>query len=168
MAVLHGQQNTLSLPRAIEQEMSRHMYLSLPQEACGVVLGESTASGIRINRFQPIRNAAPDPLHHFSLDQREWIQLFLSDSTVVGIFHTHPHTSPVPSQEDLRALPNFAGILQTYLIGAPDLSVSASDEVERPMLLNAYRIISYEEKSRSAATSSSPSYNLVQMPLNVT
>ncbi|MGO4529192.1 Mov34/MPN/PAD-1 family protein [Paenibacillus sp. 2TAF8] len=170
MAALHGQQNTLTLPRSVEQEMSRHMHLSLPQEACGVVLGETAAGGIRISRFQPIRNVAPDPLHHFSLDQREWIQCFYSECTIVGIFHSHPRTIPIPSKEDLQALPNFAGVVQTYLIGAPDLSVStsASNEATSSMLLNAYQIISNEEQRRRGASSSIPSYCLVPLTLRMT
>ncbi|MCM3131718.1 M67 family metallopeptidase [Paenibacillus polysaccharolyticus] len=168
MAALHGQQNSLTLPRSVEREMSRHMHLSLPQEACGVVLGESAAGGIRISRFQPIRNVAPDPLHHFSLDQSEWIQCFFSDVTIVGIFHTHPRTLPIPSQEDLQALPNFAGMIDTYLIGSPDLSISAPKECESSMLLNAYQIISDETHQRSESSFSLSPYNLVPLTLRMT
>ncbi|KAA8784446.1 proteasome lid subunit RPN8/RPN11 [Paenibacillus sp. 4624] len=168
MAALHGQQNTLTLPRSVEREMSRHMHLSLPQEACGVVLGESAAGGIRISRFQPIRNVAPDPLHHFSLDQSEWIQCLFSDVTIVGVFHTHPCSLPIPSQEDLQALPNFAGLIHTYLIGAPDLSVSAPEDFESPMLLNAYQIISNEEQEPSGASFPLHPYSLIPLTLRMT
>ncbi|WP_434751836.1 Mov34/MPN/PAD-1 family protein [Paenibacillus amylolyticus] len=168
MAALHGQQNTLILPRSVEQEMSRHMHLSLPQEACGVVLGESAAGGIRISRFQPIRNVAPDPLHHFSLDQTEWIQCFYSECTIVGIFHSHPYTWPIPSQEDLQSLPHFAGMLQAYLIGAPDLSTPASREMASPMLLNSYQIIADEEQRRSEPSPIPPTYSLVPLALCMT
>ncbi|WP_342555316.1 M67 family metallopeptidase [Paenibacillus sp. FSL R7-0652] len=167
MAALHGQQNTLMLPRSVEQEMFRHMHLSLPQEACGVVLGESAAGGIRISRFQPIRNVAPDPLHHFFLDQTEWIQCFFSELTIVGIFHTHPRTLPIPSQEDLQDLPNFAGMLQTYLIGAPDPSITPTGEAALHMVLNAYEIKSQGKIPGSSAASSS-FYSLVPMLLCVT
>ncbi|MGQ8871593.1 Mov34/MPN/PAD-1 family protein [Paenibacillus sp. TSA_86.1] len=169
MAALHGQQNTLTLPRSVEQEMSRHMHLSLPQEACGVVLGESAAGGIRISRFQPIRNVAPDPLHHFLLDQTEWIQCFYSECTIVGIFHSHPRTWPIPSQEDLQALPHFAGMIQAYLIGAPDLSAPAvSSELESPMLLNSYQIIADEKQRQSEPSSIPPTYSLVPLALRMT
>ena len=120
MAALHGQQNTITLPRSVEREMSGTCTFRCRKEACGVVLGESAAGGIRISRFQPIRNVAPDPLHHFSLDQSEWIQCLFSEVTIVGIFHTHPRTLAIPSHEDLQALPNFAGMIQTYLIRCTD------------------------------------------------
>ncbi|PYE52365.1 Mov34/MPN/PAD-1 family protein [Paenibacillus barcinonensis] len=172
MAALHGQQNTLTIPCSVEQEMSRHMHLSLPQEACGVVLGESAAGGIRISRFQPIRNVAPDPLHHFTLDQTEWIRCIFSGSTIVGIFHTHPHTTPTPSHEDLQALPDFGGMVQVYLIGSPnpDTQSSCSNPNESPsrMLMNAYQIATSNHQQPSNAASKFPSVHLIPMELRVT
>ncbi|HBU81187.1 MAG TPA: hypothetical protein DEF35_06045 [Paenibacillus sp.] len=136
MAALHGQQNSFYIPRSVEQEMSKHMFASLPMEACGVVLGEAAAGGIRISRFQPIRNVAPDPLHHFSLDDADWIRYVFNEPQLIGLFHSHPRTTPIPSNEDLRNLPIFAGLLQVYLIGSPDLNA----ESQPKMLLNGYQI----------------------------
>jgi proteasome lid subunit RPN8/RPN11 len=112
------------------------MFASLPMEACGVVLGEAAAGGIRISRFQPIRNVAPDPLHHFSLDDADWIRCVFNEPQLIGLFHSHPRTTPIPSNEDLRNLPIFAGLLQVYLIGSPDLKA----ELQPQMLLNGYQI----------------------------
>ncbi|MBU5350772.1 M67 family metallopeptidase [Paenibacillus barcinonensis] len=197
MAALHGQQKPLTIPRSVEQEMSRHMHLSLPQEACGVVLGESAAGGIRISRFQPIRNVAPDPLHHFALDQTEWIRCIFSGSIIVGIFHTHPHTLPIPSYEDLQALPDFAGMVQVYLIGSPNLEINSADSrinaessdstlgMKSPdftlgmksldtnnsiscMLLNAYQIAKTDEQQPHSVSPENPSYHLIPMQLRVT
>jgi len=136
MAALHGQQNTVFISSSVEQEMSKHMYNSLPQEACGVVLGEAAAGGIRISRFQPIRNVAPNPLHHFSLDEAEWIRCIFNESQLIGIFHSHPQTNPVPSDQDLIALPAYAGLIQVYLIGTPDRTSGS----EPQMHLNGYQI----------------------------
>ncbi|MGF9698348.1 MULTISPECIES: Mov34/MPN/PAD-1 family protein [Paenibacillus] len=136
MAALHGQQNTFFIPSSVEQEMLKHMYTSLPQEACGVVLGEAAAGGIRISRFQPIRNVAPNPLHHFSLDDAAWIRCVFHEPQLIGIFHSHPRTEPVPSIEDLIALPAYAGLLQVYLIGSPNLTVRPDQQ----MRLNGYQI----------------------------
>lgn len=139
------------------------MFLSLPQEACGVMLGETAAGGIRISRFQPIRNVAPDPLHHFTLDDAEWIRCVFSEPKLIGIFHSHPQTRPDPSLEDLRALPAFAGLLQMYLIGSPDLE----NGLRSHMHLNGYLIESLKE-SQDPAQHVVPSYNLLPVPLCVT
>ncbi|WP_145146838.1 M67 family metallopeptidase [Paenibacillus xylanexedens] len=163
MAALHGQQNVFYIPSSVEKEMSKHMFLSLPQEACGVLLGETAAGGIRISRFQPIRNVAPDPLHHFALDDAEWIRCVFSEPKLIGIFHSHPHTRPVPSVEDIQALPAFAGLLQMYLIGSPDLTVGLRSH----MHLNGYQIESakvQQDQSHHIV----PSYNLLPVPLCVT
>ncbi|NMI02684.1 M67 family metallopeptidase [Paenibacillus sp. SZ31] len=163
MAALHGQQNVFYIPSSVEQEMSKHMFLSLPQEACGVMLGETAAGGIRISRFQPIRNVAPDPLHHFALDDAEWIRCVFSEPRLIGIFHSHPHTKPVPSLEDMQALPAFAGLLQMYLIGSPDLTPG----LQSHMQLNGYQIES-SKIQHDQSYHVVPSYNLLPVPLCVT
>ncbi|MEK3707529.1 Mov34/MPN/PAD-1 family protein [Paenibacillus sp. FSL R7-0198] len=163
MAALHGQQNVFYIPSSVEQEMSKHMFISLPQEACGVMLGETAAGGIRISRFQPIRNVAPDPLHHFTLDDAEWIRCVFSEPKLIGIFHSHPQTRPFPSLEDLQALPAFAGLLQMYLIGSPDLTSGSRSH----MHLNGY-LIEPSKESQDQAHRVVPSYNLLPVPLCVT
>ncbi|MBY0118462.1 Mov34/MPN/PAD-1 family protein [Paenibacillus xylanexedens] len=163
MAALHRQQNVFYIPSSVEQEMSKHMFLSLPQEACGVMLGETAAGGIRISRFQPIRNVAPDPLHHFTLDDAEWIRCVFSEPKLIGIFHSHPQTRPVPSLEDMQALPAFAGLLQMYLIGSPDITSGLRSHMQ----LNGYKIESSKE-SQDPAQRVVPSYNLLPVPLCVT
>lgn len=162
MAALHGQQNMIYIPRSIEQEMARHMFSSLPQEACGVVLGEAAAGGMRISRFKPIRNVAPDPLHHFVMDEVEWIRCVFQEKQLIGIFHSHPRTSPIPSARDLDNLPSFAGLLRIYLIGSP---VPASSSNAR-MLLGGYEIMKAPEKG--SLSSSTESYALQPTPLSVT
>lgn len=112
------------------------MFASLPLEACGVVLGEAAAGGIRISRFQPIRNVAPDPLHHFALEDAEWIRCVFNEPQLIGLFHSHPRSTPVPSNEDLRNLPIFAGLLQVYFIGSPDFTA----DTQSKMLLNGFQI----------------------------
>jgi proteasome lid subunit RPN8/RPN11 len=162
MAALHGQQNSFYIPRSVEQEMSKHMFASLPMEACGVVLGEAAAGGIRISRFQPIRNVAPDPLHHFSLDDADWIRCVFNEPQLIGLFHSHPRTTPIPSNEDLRNLPIFAGLLQVYLIGSPDLKA----ELQPQMLLNGYQI--HTGLDSSTRMSRAQSYTLQAAQLCVT
>ncbi|MFS0857070.1 Mov34/MPN/PAD-1 family protein [Paenibacillus taichungensis] len=162
MAALHGQQNTFYIPSSVEQEMSKYMFASLPLEACGVVLGEAAAGGIRISRFQPIRNVAPDPLHHFSLEDAEWIRCLFNEPQLIGLFHSHPRTTPIPSNEDLRNLPIFAGLLQVYFIGSPDLTA----DTQSKMLLNGYQI--HSNVDPSIGTSHGQPYNLRLARLCVT
>ncbi|PQP80204.1 hypothetical protein C0Q44_28950 [Paenibacillus sp. PCH8] len=165
MAALHGQQNTFYIPTSVEQEMSKHMFLMLPQEACGVVLGQAAAGGIRISRFQPIRNVAPDPLHHFVLDNAEWIRSIFSEPALMGIFHTHPYTRPVPSLEDIQALPAFAGLLKMYLIGSP----CYPNGLRHQMHLNGYQIeSSKEQQDQTPHSIPFPTYNLQPVSLCVT
>lgn len=100
------------------RQIEAHMVSSPAAEVCGVLLGKKAAGGMHIHSYRRLRNVAPDPLHHFSLAPEEWIP-YCWDSELIGIFHSHPFTSPVPSVTDREQLPAFASMISTYLIGSP-------------------------------------------------
>lgn len=119
MAVIHEQPIEIIIPQSVIHMITRHVIHKLPQEVCGVLQGTTAAGGIRIEHFVPVRNVAPDPLHHFELDPRAWVQLSLSER-LIGVVHSHPVSDPVPSAVDLHHLPSFASMIQVYMICAPD------------------------------------------------
>ncbi|WP_179281145.1 M67 family metallopeptidase [Paenibacillus sp. XY044] len=125
MTELHVHREEIWLDAACAHGLAEHLFLHLPHEACGVLRGNAAAGGMRIETFFPIRNVAPDPLHRFTLNPQEWVQECLNPSGLLGIFHTHPHSAPVPSAEDLRQLPLFGDLLRIYLISSPDESGSS-------------------------------------------
>jgi proteasome lid subunit RPN8/RPN11 len=101
-----------------ERQISKHLISGLPYEACGVLRGKATSGGIRIDTFIAMRNVAPDPLHHFILEPKDWTREYLRGNGLIGLFHSHPYSPPIPSPEDLRQLPLFAGMFGVYLIGS--------------------------------------------------
>lgn len=119
MADLHTIRREIRISALCGRQIAEHLVSGLPYETCGVLRGKAAAGGMRIDAFAPIRNVAPDPLHHFVLDPAEWIRECLRGEGLIGLFHSHPSSPPVPSDEDLRQLPLFAGMFRVYLIGSP-------------------------------------------------
>ncbi|MEC0239098.1 M67 family metallopeptidase [Paenibacillus dokdonensis] len=130
----HETGQEVSLSALCGRQIAEHLFLGLPYEACGVLRGKATAGGMRIDTFVPMRNVAPDPLHRFVLHPEDWIRECLRGDDLIGLFHSHPHSLPVPSEEDLQQLPLFADLLRVYMIGSPD---EANEKVQ----LNGYSIL---------------------------
>lgn len=114
-------------------QMECYLRKQLPNEACGILLGKSYDNEIRLNEFIPVPNAAAEPLHHFELDPNTWIKHLLGTPDIIGLFHSHPTSYPVPSQADLDSLQHYGSLLKVFLIGSvyPD---------HKHMILNAYSI----------------------------
>lgn len=104
------------------QLLTDHMNSSLSSEVCGVLLGRKAAGGMRIESYRKLRNVAPDPLHHFLFDPIEWVQCCYQESDLIGIFHSHPLSAPIPSSTDLHQLQSFGASTPIYLIGSPSTS----------------------------------------------
>ncbi|MNC46869.1 hypothetical protein D3C75_959020 [compost metagenome] len=101
------------------------MLTCYPHEACGVLLGAAAAGGMHIDRYLPMRNVAPDPLHAFVPDPKDWVAALYLEPAPVGLFHSHPHTAPWPSGADIQGLSSLGSQFQVYLIGSPGLSHGA-------------------------------------------
>ncbi|MFC3255672.1 Mov34/MPN/PAD-1 family protein [Paenibacillus sepulcri] len=114
--------NTLSIRFSLAQ-ITREARIQLiesslsayPHEACGVLTGsireplQGTSDGIvRVNAVHPIRNAAGEPLSTFSFDPHEWVRTMYriqkNRQSLVGFYHSHPASPPLPSDADLRGL----------------------------------------------------------------
>ncbi|MCJ8010380.1 Mov34/MPN/PAD-1 family protein [Paenibacillus sp. KQZ6P-2] len=134
MTESHETQQEIWLSASCERQIAEHLFLGLPYEVCGILRGSATARCMRSETFVPMRNAAPDPLHRFILHPEDWTRECLQGDGLIGLFHSHPHSDPVPSAQDLQQLPLFAGMLSVYLIGSPG---SEDHNVQ----LNGYNII---------------------------
>jgi proteasome lid subunit RPN8/RPN11 len=71
-----------------------------PQEACGLLLGESG----RITEARATANVHPVPATHFEIDPQALIDAHRAaragGAEVVGYFHSHPSGPPEPSATD--------------------------------------------------------------------
>lgn len=100
--------------------MKDHVVTCLPEEACGVLLGQMAHGGvITVTGFVPIKNTADQPLHSFSLHPADWTRILLTEPNLIGLFHSHPHTTPEPSAMDMADLQAFGSLIRVYAIGTP-------------------------------------------------
>ncbi|WP_379153750.1 M67 family metallopeptidase [Paenibacillus sp. sgz5001063] len=120
MTAFQGNIQPIQLNLSVQQALGKHLLTCYPHEACGVLLGTAAAGGMRIDRYLPMRNVAPDPLHTFVPDPGEWIRILYHEPARVGLFHSHPHTAPWPSSADIQGLFSLGPEFQIYLIGSPD------------------------------------------------
>ncbi|WP_025705208.1 M67 family metallopeptidase [Paenibacillus graminis] len=154
MTAFQGNLQPIKLDASVQQALGKHMLTCYPHEACGVLLGAAAAGGMRIGRYLPMRNVAPDPLHAFVPDPQEWVAALYLTPVPVGIFHSHPHTAPWPSSADIRGLSSLGAGFQVYLIGSPGLSGSAPR-------LNGFLI------DRQPDSTGKPSYRLLHSTLTL-
>ncbi len=80
-------------------------------KVCGLIGGRD---GQPLHHY-PVANAAADPATEFRLDsaQRDQAEqdLHANGEELLGVYHSHPATPPLPSASDLQACGDSAGLL---------------------------------------------------------
>ena len=94
-----------SIPATIVQSMIDHARTGVPNEACGLIVGDRpAAAGGRALRFEPTRNAAASP-YRYEIHPEDLYRLTVAtddaDQVFWGIVHSHTHTPAVPSPTDV-------------------------------------------------------------------
>lgn len=73
-----------------------------PNEACGVIAGR----GARAVEIIPIPNTAADPQRNYRMDERRLVETLAGleprGMELVGFYHSHPNSDPIPSPTDVR------------------------------------------------------------------
>jgi proteasome lid subunit RPN8/RPN11 len=96
---------SVGIPAVMVQQLIDHARAGLPNEACGVIVGDApAASGGRPLRWEPTTNAAesafryeinPDDLYRLTVATDD------ADEAFWGIVHSHTHTPARPSATDV-------------------------------------------------------------------
>ncbi len=93
----------LELPADVHDEMVAHALRGLPDEACG--LFAASPGTTRVERFFPMTNAAASS-QIYRLDGKEFLavesEADAAGLEIVGVMHSHTHTSAYPSPTDVR------------------------------------------------------------------
>lgn len=107
----------IRITAAINEQMKSHFKTTWPNEGCALLLGTSSADEvIDLHSFIPVKNVAAEHAHHFELEPEVWVHYLMTSPDLIGIFHTHPVSAPLPSAEDLQNLQSYGQVMKVYLI----------------------------------------------------
>ncbi|MCY3851030.1 MAG: M67 family metallopeptidase [Acidimicrobiaceae bacterium] len=98
----------LEIPASVHAQMLGHAIAGLPNEACGLFAGQF--GGDRVERFFPMANAARSS-RIYQLDSAEIMSVERvaddNGSAVIGVMHSHTHTTDYPSPTDVADAARF-------------------------------------------------------------
>jgi proteasome lid subunit RPN8/RPN11 len=105
--------NPLAIPATIRDAMVAHCLREAPLEACGLLGG----SGRAIASFFPLRNELQSEAR-YQADPNELIAAVQAirgrGEEILAIYHSHPHTHPIPSKTDIRE--NYYGEVPRIIV----------------------------------------------------
>lgn len=118
--------NKFTLAPPAREELLEHVRegasRSPPAEVCGILAGHANT----ISSILPVSNVADEPRVAYELDPQETLakieMVEQAGDSVLGFYHSHPETEPVPSATD-RTQASWPGYV--YLICAPDGRMNA-------------------------------------------
>lgn len=116
----------LDLDQALRDRLIEHALEAYPQEACGFVTGRNQ----RASRIISLPNTAQDPQHVFDVAPDKLLQVFRNieaeDEALIAIYHSHPHSTAVPSEHDVRHAALHYPYIPQIIIGLrPSLDIKA-------------------------------------------
>ena len=112
----------LRLAASAHAALVGHAYDGLPDEACGLLLGDPDA-GV-VPRFHPTNNAASSS-RVYSIGPRDYLDAddAAADAglAIVGVVHSHTHTDAYPSPTDVEQAPDpeWHYVIVSLKYGAP-------------------------------------------------
>jgi proteasome lid subunit RPN8/RPN11 len=89
-----------------------HARQTAPEECCGLLIG----TPFLISAAVQTRNAAAEPLRRYEIDARDHFAAIRQargrSLDVIGAYHSHPRSAPVPSETDRQeAFANFVFVI---------------------------------------------------------
>ena len=107
------------MPRGVREAVLGHARRTLPYECCGLLIGVATGADTRFTRAWPARNLRHsrtryliDPSDHFAAIRAAR----RTGLAVVGAYHSHPASAPLPSATDDREADDSELV---YVIASP-------------------------------------------------
>lgn len=75
-------------------------------ESCGYLLGFSSKEDHYLTHIFPMKNIHKEPKDHFAFSPHDQLKAFQFLKTqslqIIGVFHSHPQSPPILSEEDLK------------------------------------------------------------------
>jgi proteasome lid subunit RPN8/RPN11 len=110
----------LKIPRTELDLIQAELEDNKPYEACGVLIGTIDGTTAHVEKAHPIKSVKRTD-RSFELDPKEqynvWNEAEKNGKEIVGIYHTHPVSSAVPSLWDRETMQNDTSV---WLIAGAD------------------------------------------------
>lgn len=92
----------LLIPHPLWEDILSHAQQESPKECCGYLLGKRSGEDNILTHFYPMQNTHPHPQKHFAFSPLEQLRVLreFPHLQIIGIYHSHPYSEPVASQED--------------------------------------------------------------------
>jgi proteasome lid subunit RPN8/RPN11 len=93
-------QSSVRIARAVLADIAAHAVAEAPRECCGMLVGRAdyVDESVRTNNLEPGETRfLVDPATQVALMK----QLRGSDREILGAYHSHPRSEPVPSPSDI-------------------------------------------------------------------
>jgi proteasome lid subunit RPN8/RPN11 len=136
----HPGPTSVALPAAIRDAIVLHAREAVPNEACGIIVGDRPAGeGGAATRWVPLRNPLASP-YRYSIDPDDLLRLTVetddADEVFWAIVHSHVASPARPSPTDLREshYPDSLYVLVSVDPGEADPSTGAAS-------VRAWRIV---------------------------
>ena len=131
---------TVAIPSAIRQAIVAHARAALPNEACGLIIGDRPAAdGGVARRWIPTRNRAASP-YRYEIDSDDLLRATIetddADEVFLAIVHSHVASPARPSPTDI-GLAFYPDALYVLVSLHPD----EADPVTGAAGLRAWRIV---------------------------
>ena len=137
---------SVALPTAIRDAIVEHARRELPNEACGIVVGDRPAGdGGAALRWAPMRNQLVSPLR-YAIEPEDLLRLTIAtddaDEIFWAIVHSHVASPARPSPTDLREshYPDALYLLVSLDPAEADAATGADPATGRPSV-RAWRIV---------------------------
>ena len=107
----------LHIAQDLVDKMNAHGEEVYPYECCGFIFGEDRVEGRVVTEVMAANNAKQgDQRRRFEIDPMEYLQAeryaLSNDTTLIGIYHSHPNHPAIPSEHDLKqAVPFYSYII---------------------------------------------------------
>ena len=131
----------MKVGRGVLTAIQAHARREAPHECCGLLLGTAT----RIAEAVPARNVAAEPSRQYEISPEDHFAVMRrcrtsgGGVTVVGGYHSHPHSRPDPSPTDReQAFQEFIYVIAGPVDGSASLEIRAyelRDGALRPITL---------------------------------
>jgi proteasome lid subunit RPN8/RPN11 len=139
-AAAHPGPTSVAIPAPIREAIAAHARVELPNEACGLIVGDRPAAdGGAALRWEPARNRAASPFR-YEIDPDDLLRLTIrtddADEVFWAIVHSHVASPARPSPTDI-GLAFYPDALYVLISLHPD----AADPVTGEPGLRAWRIV---------------------------